>query len=220
MAEIFKQVVLSDEPFYPNQTTATAKDTAKNQSGTASPAVVETPVVLKEKAHEEGYAEGYTQGLTKGKEEGEKQAHEEVANLLQQLETLLQTIPAAISENRQALQTEIADIVLIIAQQFFIQQQHDKEFIARQISAALNQLNSKQTITLVLHPHDVALLQQGKLTIDFSQCNDLRIASDEKLRLGGCLIKSEHGLFDASIERQVDRLKQILLQIKAGEHDV
>lgn len=211
MAEIFKQISFSEEYCYLGlcKQAPQAEEIAITCESFSAEAKQ-----WQEKAREEGYRLGFAQGMADALAKTEQQTAAQVNELVQQLNQLLQAIPAALHESRRELKTEIADIVLIIAQQFFIHQQQNKEAIAQQISATLNHLNDKQAITLALNPQDLALLQKGELTVDFSQCKDLRITADESLRLGGCRIKTEHGIFDASIERQIDCLKQTLLQIK------
>lgn len=218
MAEIFKSVIISEDvvSLKPSLASVDLKFPVENT-------LIELEKIkeldkeelerIKDLAREEGYKSGFNQGLS----DGLAQANMQVTEQVNALNGLLQSIHSAISENRLQLSTEIADIVFGIAQQFFIQQQQNKESIAHQIAQILTQLNDKQNIELSLHPHDLALLQQGQVTIDMGQCKNLRITPDTGLRLGGCIIKSEHGVFDASIERQIDNLKQVLLQIKQGE---
>ena len=131
------------------------------------------------------------------------------------LNALLHSIPQAISDNRQQLSSEIADIVLLIASKFFINQQQNKEAISHQITQILTQLNEKQTLEIALHPHDLRLITEGDITIDLRSCKNLRFKADDQLRLGGCVITSEHGVFDAGIERQIDNLKHVLLKMKS-----
>lgn len=164
---------------------------------------------IKDEARDLGYHQGYSEGVAYQKVELQTQ--------ITQVQELLNQIPIAIAASRQQLSTEIADIVLIIVQQFFINQQISKEAIAHQINQTLTQINDKQEIELLLNPRDMELLQQGLIHLDLKTCKGLRIVPNEQLRLGGCQIKSEHGLFDAGIERQIDNLKQLLLQIKTGE---
>lgn len=158
---------------------------------------------------EETYQSGYAQGLA----DGYQQTQTELREQLTSLNALLKTIPTAIHENREQLSSEIADIVLVIAQQLFIHRQHDKNAIIQQI---IHQLNDKQNLEIVLPPKDIALLKSGDVQLDVRSCKNLRFIPDEQLRLGGCIIRSHHGVFDASIERQIDSLKQVLLQIKTG----
>jgi|GEM_PF-1765349 len=211
MAEILSNIIMSDEVIILGQYPS-------------APAALETLIektnidedslqLLKNQAREEGFKQGYEDGQKKAEMHSEKQINEQCAGI----QELLRTLPQAIADNRQQLEQEVADIVLAITQQFFIHQQHDKESIVQIVSQAINQLNDKQNIEIALHPGDLALLKQGQVKIDFSQFKNLRIVPDDSLKLGGCIIRSEHGLFDVSIERQIERLKHALLQIKNGE---
>lgn len=161
---------------------------------------------------EEIYQSGYAQGVV----DGQQQKQAELQEQLTSLQALLLSIPNAIQENRQQLSEEIADIVLVIVQKLFIHQQHDKNIVTQQIQHILSQLNNKQNLEIVLHPQDLALLKNGEIQLDIPLCKPLSFIPDETLRLGGCIIRSPHGVFDASIERQIDNLKQVLLEIRSA----
>lgn len=175
------------------------------------------PLTEQETPGEESLRERYQNAYTEGFDAGQAQARLDMAAQCQTLDTLLETIPDAICNNRHQLSGEIADIVLTMMQAFFVNQQQNKDSIAQRVTQTITLLNNKHNLELFLHPDDLALLKQGELNIDLSACQGLRVIADEKLRLGGCVIKSEHGLFDAGIERQIDNLKQVLLQLKNGE---
>lgn len=214
MAKLFKSVTISDEVVY-LKPVAIIDVTATAEMANEPDACPEQPQDT-EQLKKEAYQEGFNQGLAQGIEQATNDMYQQTA-LLQEL---LVNLPAVISENRQQLSGEIADIVLVIIQQYFINQQTNKEAIAGQINHTITQLNSKQNIELLLHPQDLAMLKAGTLPLDLQQCKNLRIVPNEQLRLGGCQVRSEHGLFDAGIERQIDNLKQVLLQIKQGDrHD-
>lgn len=211
MAEIFKTVTLSEDiVFLKPLESKLSEHISVTQENSEVINSKQDELTAKEK--EDLFQSAFSKGLQEGLEQAKNQMEEQTTLL----NTLLNNIPNAISENRLHLSHEIADIVLVIAQQFFINQQNSKESISLQINQIINQLNDKQDIELSLHPQDLSLLQQGQLKINLNQCSNLRVIADESLKLGGCLIKSEHGVFDAGIERQIDRLKQVLLQIKQG----
>lgn len=124
---------------------------------------------------------------------------------------LLESIPKAISEHRFAQHTEITSIVLLMAEQLFIHQRHDKEAIGRQITDILKEINTQQSIRITLHPHDYALLNNGEINVKLSHLKQCTLIPDERLTLGGCVVQTENGVFDGGIERQIERLKQALL---------
>jgi flagellar assembly protein FliH len=232
MAELFKTAIISDEILYlkpssnvidlnappdstplgtletiayPDSTPLETLETITHAETITDLTLMDDLTLIKEHSFNQGFSEGLVQATA------------QIAEQKKTLNNLLQSIPAAISEHRLQLSTEIADIVLSIAQQFFIHQQQNKESIAQQITQTITQLNNKQNIELSLHPHDLALLQKGQIKINLKQCKNLRVIADDDLRLGGCVVRSEHGVFDAGIERQIDRLKHALLEIKNGE---
>lgn len=175
-------------------------------------APIATPVPTPQLEIEEAYRKGLEQGL----KEGQAHAYTQLKNRETTINELINSIPTAIENHRMRMSMEIADIILLIIQRFFINQQHNKEEIISQITHTLEQLNQKQNIELRLHPNDITLLQQSELNVQLKPYKNLRIIPDETLRLGGCIIHSEHGVFNASIERQIDNLKQVLLKIKNG----
>lgn len=208
MADIFTTVTISDDIVRLGPVSEPCEQQALFEEEQ-----IESAEIISEEDLENATQSGYNRGFSEGLAEAETKLACEFA----QLKTLIENIPPAMTENRLQLSDEIADIVLLIIKQFFINQQQTKDSIALQINQLLNQLNDKQNIELSVHPKDLALLQQGKLKIDAKACKNLRIVPDDNLRLGGCVVRSDHGVFDASIERQIDNLKQVLLQMKLGE---
>ncbi len=213
MANIFKTVIISEEIVHLRSSSDPVDMKVPFEHAIQAEKIADVNTAelnqIKALAREEGFNQGLSDGLA--------QANTQMTEQVNTLNKLLHAIPTAISENRLQLSTEIADIVLAITQQFFIHQQQDKEAIAQQITQTITQLNDKQNIELSLHPDDLARLKQGQINIDLKQCKNLRVTPDESLRLGGCLVRSEHGVFDAGIERQIDSLKHVLLQMKRGD---
>jgi flagellar assembly protein FliH len=153
------------------------------------------------KAHlENAFTQGFEQGLQKGNET----AQQEWTTTLQSLHTLLQSIPGALETARLAMTEDIANIVLHIIERLFIHQQQDPNILTQQIQHILKQINQQQTIEIKLHPNDIA-----NFNLNYST-----LTPDPSLRLGGCIIKTEQGMFNACIERQIDQLKTVLLEIK------
>lgn len=205
MANIFRHAFISEEITYVGQVLPT----------------LETHIHATEKEDDSRHREeedkalwqsGYTEGIANGASQERTLLKENNHTL----NALLQSIPQAINENRQQLSSEIADIVLLIVNKFFIHQQQNKESIAHQINQIIGQINEKQTIELLLHPHDLELIKQGEIHLVLRAYKNIRLKADENLRLGGCIVNSEHGVFDAGIERQIDNLKQVLLKMKHG----
>jgi flagellar assembly protein FliH len=208
MAKIYKNVLISTEEIFLNQPISAVAIEPE-----------EAPIIINEAEQEtlrqEAYDEGHAAGIAKGR----ALAEQELSVLKQQLETSLAVIPNAVAQNRLDLNAEIADIVLLIIQQLFLENPENHAVLTQQINQILTQLNNKHSIELCLHPQEIAALQKGKIQLDASHLNGLKIISDESLSLGGYVIKTNHGVFDANIEKQIDKLKEVLLQLRQrGQH--
>ncbi len=203
MADIFKHVLISGEMAY------LSEPLRHPEPSEGPPVIQEVPHWVRDDvslAREDGYSQGLTDGIA----QENARLHEQFNTL----DVLLHSIPEAISENRRQLSAEIADIVLLITHKLFINQQQNKESIRHQITQIIDELNNKQNIEIALHPRELALIEQYGIEIDTQACKNLTLLPDVSLRLGGCIVKSEHGVFDAGIERQIDNLKQVLLQMR------
>ncbi|HRD70991.1 MAG TPA: FliH/SctL family protein [Legionella sp.] len=157
---------------------------------------------IKDKAYQEGYLLGKQEELK----------HHELVQ--EELITVLNSIPKAITQKRHEMNSEIADIILLITSHYFLERESNPQALELQINSILKQLYQQDNVVLSLHPKEVILLQQGNISLDTTHLDGLKIKSDDTLTLGGCVIKTNHGLFDASIEKQIERLKEMLLEIR------
>lgn len=200
MVKLIKQATISPELYY-------LGSKALNLDNSNPAEIQDTSIeTIDQEAYENGYLEG--------QESMKTQLTKEMVHLKHTLEQLIQSMPQAIEKNRYDLNADIADIVLMITQQYFIEKATDPHFLELQINSILKELNGNQSIDVYLHPQDIALIHQEKINFSASHLKKVTIKSDESLQSGGCVIKTEHGIFDASIDKQIDKLKTLLIQVK------
>jgi len=147
-------------------------------------------------ARESGYQDGYRDGLVAL--EGFKQSYATqitaqlaavTQSYMEQLDALQQQMARALAVSathlaRQMVRTEIEqrpEVVTTVAQE-----------------AVDTLLLSARHITLRVNPDDVALVSQG--AADVLAARGARIVSDGSVQRGGCLVESDIGVIDASIE--------------------
>ncbi|RUR18233.1 hypothetical protein ELY21_08370 [Legionella sp. km535] len=210
MAKIIPQALISHETVTIGLKPEIIPDESDQQS-VMTPQTNETDL-------EELQAQAYQRGFISGQTEGQLHAEQQMAQSKQALETLLSTIPQAIEHNRLELHNEIADIILLITQEYFIEQQQKPEALHQRINQILSQLNNKQSIELHLHPDEIKTMHQFNIKLETAHLKGLLIKADPTLAPGGCVIKTEHGVFDASLETRLERLKEMLTQMKHGRH--
>ncbi|MCW8451427.1 FliH/SctL family protein [Legionella quinlivanii] len=212
MAELLKNIRVSGEKVILITNCNSSPDNEKNNPDSTIEQLANSDDFLEE-IRQQAFAAGFQAAETKYTEENQCKMQElEMQSTV--LKQLLDQIPVALKNYQETLRDQIADIVLLISKHFFSNQISSKEAIIFQIEQAINYLNHKENIEIFLHPQDLALVQQSKLKIDFSECRHLKFIPDETLILGGCRIRNDHGLIDASIEQQIDKLKRMLVQLR------
>lgn len=155
-----------------------------------------------------------TLAKAQGLQQGIQQTEKALQPLKNTLQNLLENIPDTLQKSRLQLQKDIADIVLTILEQLFLQETPPRHLLEKQINTLLMELNHQQNLTIHLHPDDLLHLQQGDIHLQTSPLQKIAILPDKSLLPGGCLIKTEHGLFDLSLEKRFQRLQIILSQIR------
>ena len=168
-----------------------------------SPAYKEDQIAQLEK---EAYQLGYYQGQSAT----QNLAQQEMNDLKTQLTQLLKSIPVAIEEKRLDMQHELAPIIWQIVQGYFVEQALNQQLLATQINQLLIQINKQECIELHLHPKDIGALKKGHIQLHTIH-EQITIKQDEAMSLGGFIIKTEHGIFNASLEQQINNLKTYLL---------
>lgn len=213
MAKIIKEALISSETITIG-TLMPVSNTTDNQLLTTK------NTQLNALSLEDSRTQAYQQGFEAGIQEGQTRIEQQIERSKHDLEKLLLSVPQAIAQCRMELNREIADIVLIISQEYFVEQQRTPEALQAQINQILNQINNEQRIELCLHPEEIKLVQKANIQLNANHLNSLKIKADDSLVLGGCIIKTEHGIFDTSIETRIERLKEYLIEIRSrGQHD-
>jgi flagellar assembly protein FliH len=156
----------------------------------------------------EAFTKGYAQGERAGLEAGGKRAEamlRRVAQTLEELGGLRQTL---IHETER----EMVQLALTLARRVVHREVSlDPELAAALAHVALERLGTNAPATIRLNPEDYTIVAQdgarwGAATVT--------VVPDPSISRGGCLVESEFGSVDATIERQFDELSRALF----GDH--
>lgn len=175
------------------------------------PVVPAEPVVTAEQqAHlaaleREAFTKGYAQGERAGLEAGGKRAEamlRRVAQTLEELGGLRQTL---IHETeRQMVQLALTLARRVVHREVSL----DPELAAALAHVALEKLGTTTPATIRLNPDDYTIVTQAG---DRWGGVPVTIVPDPSIARGGCLVESDFGCVDATIERQFDELSRALL---------
>lgn len=173
-------------------------------------------------AAQEGYARGFEQGLNEGRERGSREGFEEtVKQLTPRLQTLIDAWNAALMQwesDRTCMFLEAKRDVLELALRMarMIVHRHiavDQSVVADQLVAALKYVGKTSSLVVAVHPSDRELMSKTMpaLLEQLGRCEQVALRDEPSLQPGGCVIATEGGRVDASIETQLRRLTESLI---------
>lgn len=170
---------------------------------------------IKISAREEGYQQGYQQGLYDGKSETEDLAHQALS-IKEELEfernNLVKTI-----EN-QVIDLIIQSVNKIINCELIT----NKEIIKNVVCTALDKISSGENIVICVSEQDFKSVEDNKYKI-ISQCDNLSnfdIKKDLSLEVGDCIIETNCGSINASVEKQLQKYESTISKIIGNDDDV
>jgi flagellar assembly protein FliH len=181
----------------------------------AQPSMSLEQVRLENQAHlaaleREAFAKGYAQGERAGIEAGGKRAEAMLRRVAQTLTDLAGLRDTLIQQTeRQMVQLAITIARRIVMREVSL----DPELIAAMAHVALKKLGTSAPATIRLNPEDYTVVAHDGERWGGGQVN---VVPDPAITRGGCLVESEFGRIDASIDRQFDEMTRALLGDERG----
>lgn len=154
----------------------------------------------------EAFTKGYAQGERAGLEAGGKRAEAMLRRLAQTLEEL-----SGLRDNMvRQTERELVQLSMAIARRILQREVSvDGELTAALAHIALERLGGTTPATVRLHPDDYAVVMAGQVTPLSGR--QVEIRPDPAVSRGGCLVESEFGFINASVDAQVDEIARAVL---------
>ncbi|HEY5798835.1 MAG TPA: FliH/SctL family protein [Burkholderiaceae bacterium] len=146
-----------------------------------------------EAARETGYRDGY--------ESGKQTAQDELEQLAARLRTLDQRIADTLAAGVAGIENVAAEIVFDAVCSVLGEALLQPDAIRAQVRSVAARVHGRDPLTVRLHPHDLALLgEQAALSSP-----GVTWEADDALSVGGCVIASGGGEFDARLDQVLQR---------------
>ena len=173
-------------------------------------------------AAEAGYARGLEQGLSEGRQRGEREGFDAtIEELKPRLDATLTAWESALQhwENDRTCmfleaRRDVLELALKLARRVVHRQiEIDPSIITDQLAAALSLVGKMSSLVISINPDDRAVLGKslGPLLEKLGRAEHVALRDDENLGRGGCIVRTEGGRVDASIDVQLDRITASLL---------
>ena len=149
----------------------------------------------------EAFASGYAAGERAGLEAGNKRAEAQLRRLAQTLDELRSLRGTMIRQTEQ----QMVQLALAIARRILHRETTvDQDLLVALARVALERLGDSGAATIRLNPEDYA--QTVQRHGDHWAGSRVRVIADPGVSRGGCLVESDFGLVDASVEAQFEQV--------------
>jgi flagellar assembly protein FliH len=153
----------------------------------------------------EAFTKGYAQGERAGLEAGGKRAEamlRRVAQTLEELGGLRKTLMQ--QSERQMVQLALTLARRVVHREITL----DPELIAAMAHVAIKKLGVSNPSTIRLHPDDYTIVARDG---DRWSGSNVSVVPDPSIARGGCMVESDFGTIDGSLDRQFDEMARALL---------
>ncbi len=183
---------------------------AEEQAATLRAQAEEEAAQLRKQAESHGYEEGYKTGF----EEGNARADEEAARLLNLLQQLVDQAAADRASALARLEEDFLKLSLILAEKIVRKTiDEDPTWLAAVIEEACKRLGTVDECIIHLNPEDYAVLKAEEFRLSGAGVERITFRPDPSLQPGGCVIETDGGTVDASLEKRLGKLAHHLLEV-------
>lgn len=173
---------------------------------------------MRAEAMERGYAEGYAQGREEGREtarrEYEEEKDAELSSFRAELEEVLCSAGRAKEMALKKYMGELKDCVIAVAEKVVhISLKSGGEVIGRMIVSATEKLKKKEWVKIYLNKEDYDLMLEADVDVikELSRLSDnIKFVVMEQEDSGNCIIEMPDEIIDASVNTQMDNIRDIL----------
>lgn len=153
----------------------------------------------------EAFAKGYEQGERAGLQAGGARAEAMLRRLAQTLQDLAELRREMIRQTeRQMVQLALAIAKRVVRREIAL----DRELTRSMARLAMERLGDSTTVTVCLHSEDMAYVASGH---DEWERPHVSVVADPEVSRGGCVVESDFGFVDASVEAQFQEIARALL---------
>lgn len=173
-------------------------------------------------AAEEGRAAGHAEGLAIGRREGREAALEADALEISRLVGVWEEAAARFEGQRERLMSEFRTDAIRLALAIAERVVHrvveiDVGVAGREVESALGLIAAQSRAVVAVHPDDRANVEGvvGGILRRFGRAGHVDVVEDERVKRGGCEVRSARGGVDAQVETQLARISEALLGVAA-----
>jgi len=178
--------------------------------------IIEAARFTAKSEREHAFREGYREGQEKGYQDALQEKEREIAEARELRQQALKQRDAIL----RGMENEILDLSLDIAEKILhIELDRNDQAFCALVSNAMEKICTSGVVTLRVSPSEYELVRQAKDVIlaHAKGVKDLNIVIDRFVEKGSCVIESANGTVDASLQTQLDKIRDSFLHLIGNE---
>ncbi|EKD27765.1 MAG: hypothetical protein ACD_79C00585G0003 [uncultured bacterium] len=159
--------------------------------------------------------EAYERGIKDGIDQGFKQRNEDVLSLISTLKNVKEDFNNVKFDILRGYEPKLVDLALKIAEKVLGRELETGGVkLSNIISPILSKIPGVTKLIIKVNPKDFSILKE--MYKDISQeltGADIEIIPDAKITAGGCLLETDMGMVDATIETRLEQIKESIKEM-------
>ena len=158
---------------------------------------------------EQAYQQAYQLGLEEGRERAYAESHSDINAGMESFETLLGSIENLKSQLVGFNETHLVRLAFYMAKRIAMDEIADRrDLVLTVVKQAIESAQSEESVTVRLSPADLTFVEEMKerLGKDFESLKRAKLESSDDIRDGGCIVETNYGNVDATIEQRIEKL--------------
>lgn len=175
---------------------------------------------LREEARKEGYRTGWERGHAEGYRAGLAEAEAKWQQRLEEMNAHLQEALRLKQAMLAEAETEIIQLCIEIVRKIVGQMVRQQDETVRQmIQQALRETQAQGRVRVHVHPADLANVETIYRELSFLMPGvALEILADPGVQRPGCVIHTEQGVIEATLEAQLETIRERFLALREKEN--
>ncbi|RKD24199.1 flagellar assembly protein FliH [Ammoniphilus oxalaticus] len=175
-----------------------------------------------EQALEQARTEGYQAGFESGQLEGEQTAMREYETLLQEAQEVLMEAGQEKQRTLGEAETFLVRLSTEIAHKIVMETiEIQPDLVLGLVKETLRRVKERESVSIHVHPSDYSLLQAERKQILswVDEQVEVKVCPDKSVGRGGCIIRTSEGSVDATIDTQLNEIKNCLMSLVKEQQD-
>lgn len=167
---------------------------------------------------ERGQQAGYERGLEEGRHRGRQEALEESREQFAQLQAAWSDVAGQWDAQTKGMAVEAREVVIEFALKLAERLVHrvievDPTVVVDQVAGALALVLRPMDVSVRVHPSELLVISEAlpQLMAEFDHLEHIHLTEDAQVGPGGCIVSYGQGQIDATIEKQIQRVVDLIL---------